>query len=118
MTYFRTLLVIMWLGILVVTFNVIANSGLDFITTFFTPIFAMSDWQGQFNFDFSLYVILSGVWMAWRSGFKSYGIALGLLAPFGMFFFAPYLLYLTLRHRGDFFGVLLGVHAGHLTKQA
>ena len=77
----------------------------------FGPIFAFT-WQGQFNVDFTSYLILSGVWIAWRGGFTGGSIALGLLAsPLGMLFFAPSLIFLVGRSGGVPRRLLLGVHA-------
>jgi hypothetical protein len=111
MTAFRTLLVAMTALIAAFTLGAIADGGLDLITPFVTPILTVT-WQGQFNVDFACYLVLSGVWMAWRGGFTRASIALGVLAPpLGIFFLAPYLLYLTVRTQGDHRRLLLGVHA-------
>lgn len=111
MNMFRYVLIAMTVLIIVLTVAAIADGGFNLITPFFEPILALS-WQGQFNFDFICYLILSGIWMAWRSGFTGSGIALGLLAPpLGILFFAPYLLYLISKTNGDPRRLLLGVHA-------
>ncbi|WP_298970196.1 hypothetical protein [uncultured Roseobacter sp.] len=111
MTKFRHALIAM--TVLIVTFTVaaIANGGINLITPFLTPILSLS-WQGQFNIDFACYLILSGIWMAWRGGFSSRSIALGVFAPpLGILFFAPYLIYLVGKSNGDPRQLLLGVHA-------
>lgn len=111
MTHFRLILAVMTLVILVTTALAVADGGLDLITPFLSPIFAMT-WQGQFNIDFTCYLILSGIWMMWRGGFSGGSIALGLLAPpLGIFFFAPCLIYLIGNAEGDPKRLLLGVHA-------
>lgn len=111
MPFFRFVLFFMTLIIVVMTIAAVANDGLNLITPYFSEIFALS-WQGQFNFDFACYLVLSGLWMAWRSGYSGRGIALGLLAPpLGILFFAPYLIYLIGRTSGDIRELLLGVHA-------
>jgi len=111
MTGFRYVLIAMTVLIYVFTMAAVANSGINLITPFLTPILALS-WQGQFNFDFTCYLVLSGIWMAWRGGVTNGSIGLGILAPpFGILFFAPYLLYLVGKSNGDPRKILLGVHA-------
>ncbi|WP_299498550.1 hypothetical protein [uncultured Roseobacter sp.] len=111
MTKFRYALVAMTVLIVVFTVAAIANGGINLITPFLTPILALS-WQGQFNIDFACYLVLSGIWMAWRGGFSGASIALGVLAPpLGILFFAPYLIYLVSKSNGDPRQLLLGVHA-------
>ncbi|MEQ9448599.1 MAG: hypothetical protein RLN70_06775, partial [Rhodospirillaceae bacterium] len=69
-------------------------------------------WQGQFNTDFMMYLMLSGLWTAWRSGFTAGAVALGAVAAvLGILFLAPYLLYLSYRTKGDLRRLLLGIHA-------
>ena len=99
--------------VLIVAFTVaaVANGGINLITPFLSPILAFS-WQGQFNIDFTCYLVLSGIWMAWRGGFTGGSMALGILTPpLGILFFAPYLLYLVGKSNGDPRELLLGVHA-------
>lgn len=111
MAFFRTALIAMLLLIIVLTIAAVAEGGLDLITPFIQPILALT-WQGQFNFDFMCYLILSGIWMAWRGGFSRGSIALGLLAPpLGILFFAPYLVHQISKSEGDARRLLLGVHA-------
>lgn len=111
MTGLRYALIAMSVLIVAFTVAAIANGGVNLITPFLTPIVALS-WQGQFNIDFACYLVLSGIWMAWRRGFSSGSIALGILAPpFGILFFAPYLIYLVGKSNGDPRQLLLGVHA-------
>ena len=111
MPQFRMTLIVMIVLLAAMTLAAVADGGLDLITPYFKPIFQMT-WQGQFNVDFALYLVLSGIWMAWRSGFSRGGIALGVLAPpLGMLFFAPYLIYLIGQTGGDARKLVLGVHA-------
>ncbi|WP_282157850.1 MULTISPECIES: hypothetical protein [Roseobacteraceae] len=111
MTGLRYALIAMTVLIVVFTVTAIANGGLNLITPFLMPILALS-WQGQFNIDFACYLVLSGIWMAWRGGFSGGSIALGILAPpLGILFLAPYLIYLVGRSNGDPRQLLLGVHA-------
>lgn len=112
MTPFRILLLAMTVALAALTLAAVSAEGIDLLTPFLSPIVAMT-WQGQFNADFTCYLILSGVWMAWRGGFSAASIALGVFAPpLGILFLAPYLLVLIAREGGDAKRVLLGVHAG------
>jgi hypothetical protein len=112
MQVFRLILTIITIVILGYTLAAVANEGANLLPHFFAPIVALT-WQGQFNLDFTAYLILSGVWMAWRGGFTKGSIALGILAPpFGILFLAPYLIYLVGKTSGDARKLLLGVHAG------
>lgn len=111
MSPFRLLLIFFTALIVVFTVAAVLNEGTNLLPHFFQPILQMT-WQGQFNVDFSTYLILSGFWMAWRGGFTGSSIALGVLAPpLGILFFAPYLLYLIGKAGGDPRKLLLGVHA-------
>ena len=111
MPLFRNILVVMTIVILIATIAAVADGGVNLITPYVSPIFALN-WQGQFNIDFACYLILSGLWMAWRSGYSGRGIVLGLFAPpLGILFLAPYLIYLISQTSGDIRKLLLGVHA-------
>ncbi len=66
-------------------------------------------WPGQFTLDFSAYLVLSGLWVAWRHNFTPAGIALGLIASVGgILFLAPYLLYASFQANGDVKTMVLG----------
>ena len=107
----RRLLIAMTGVIVVLTLVVVVQEGPNLLPAFLGPILGLT-WQGLFNADFACYLVLSGVWMAWRGGFTRASIALGILAPpLGVLFFAPYLIYLMGQAGGDPKGVLLGVHA-------
>lgn len=110
MPKFRFVLIAMTGAIILFSITAVLNDGFDLITPFLSPILALS-WPAQFHVDFTLYLVLSGLWMAWRQGFSRGGVALGLLAaPLGMLFFAPYLIYLIAQTKGDPQKLLLGVH--------
>jgi hypothetical protein len=60
------------------------------------------DWQGQFNLDFLSFLSLSAIWVSWRHRFSAGGLLLGVVAFFGgMMFLAPYLIWASLKSRGD-----------------
>lgn len=111
MSQFRVLLIGLTAVMILMTLAAVVTEGINLVTPFLSPIFALS-WQGQFNVDFACYLILSGVWMAWRGGFSRASTTLGIAMPaLGMLFFAPYLIYLIAQSGGDVKSVLLGVHA-------
>ncbi len=109
MRAFQLLLIALWLVLVAYTGVVIARHGLDLLPIFFGDI-ARVAWPGQFNLDFLCFLVLSALWTAWRNGFSAGGLALALVAFFGgAGFLLPYLLWLTIRTRGDMRRVLLGV---------
>ncbi len=111
MNLFRTILIIMLFAIVIYTSITISMHGLNLLPHFFGAISKMN-WQGQFNFDFMMFLILSGLWTAWRNGFSGSALALGSLAVFfGILFLSAYLLYLSYRTERSMKQILLGVHA-------
>jgi hypothetical protein len=111
MTVLRNVMLVLCAVIYIYTFVVLARDGFWAILVFFEDLVAFN-WSGQFNLDFGCYLLLSGLWLAWRSGFSTSGIVRGALASTcGMLYFAPQMLVLILRSKGDLRGLLLGVHA-------
>lgn len=111
MTLLRLTLGLMLATILTFTITAVYHDGVNLLPHFIAPIRAMT-WQGQFHVDFATYLVLSGVWMAWRGGWTRGSVALGVLTPaLGIMFFAPYLLYLINKTDGEPRALLLGVHA-------
>ena len=105
---FRILLAVFIIGIISFTSVVIANHGWNLLPIFFGDIAAMT-WPGQFNFDFLCFLILSGLWLAWRHHFSAGGIVLGVLGLFGgIMFLAPYLLIASFKANGDIKKLLFG----------
>jgi len=108
MKAFRILLVVFIAGILCYTGIVAFNHGWNLFQIFFGDIVAMT-WSEQFNFDFSCYLILSGLWLSWRNNFTPGGLVLGALGVVGgIMFFAPYLLLLTFYANGDMNEIFFG----------
>lgn len=90
------------------TAAVISREGLDYVTVARRDLLAMG-WAGQFDADFLMMLALSGLWVAWRHGFSLVGLALGLVAFLGgVGFLAPYLLVLSVLHRGNVAAMLAG----------
>ena len=108
MAAFRVLLLGLFVGIVSYTAVVVAHHGMGLIPVFFGDI-AKVEWPGQFNLDFPGFLVLSGLWLAWRHHFSAGGCALGVLGLVGG---APvltaYLFFTSLRVRGDVGQLLLG----------
>ena len=108
MTAFRAFLFAIFASIVVYTSIVIANNGIGLLPIFFRDIAAMG-WPGQFNLDFTGFLALSALWLAWRHHFSPLGLALGVLGFFGG---APvltgYLLATSFAVDGDVKALLLG----------
>ncbi|MCZ8155244.1 MAG: hypothetical protein O9264_03930 [Leptospira sp.] len=108
MTLFRILLGSMFLGIASYTTIAFLNYGWDLFTPFFSGVISLT-WPGQFHYDFTCYLLLSGLWIMWRNQFTPASIGLGIAASIlGIFFLAPYLMVLTYQTEGRLSAVLLG----------
>jgi len=105
---FRILLVLMLLVLIAYTGVVIASHGWNLFPVFFEDMTAMT-WPGQFNTDFMGFLILSGLWTAWRHHFSPLGLLLGLIAFFGgIIFLTIYLLVVSGGAKGNAKVLLLG----------
>ena len=111
MQSFSVLLALLGISMLGYSAYVIVQHGINIFPLFFGEIQALT-WQGQFNYDFACYLLLSVIWIAWRQKFAPASFLLSLVGMIlGMTFFAPYLLYLTFKEKGNIRNVLLGKHA-------
>lgn len=107
MTRFDALLVLLLAPLLVYTALVAQSHGFGLLPLFFQAI-AERGWQGQFNFDFLTFLVLSACWSAWRFGYGVKGWALAVLAFFGgMPYLATTLFLLRRRHGSDWAALLL-----------
>lgn len=108
MTLFRLFLGTCLAVILIYTGFTIAHHGWNLIPIFFGDMAAMG-WPGQFNLDFFGFLLLSGIWTAWRGHFRPVSLLLALIAVFGgMLFLSLYLLMLSYWCRGDARLIILG----------
>ena len=108
MTLFRLFLGGCLLVITGYTAMTIGNHGADLMPVFFGDMAAMA-WPGQFNLDFFTFLLLSGLWVAWRHRFSAAGLGLAVLATLGgMMFLSAYLLVISFRTGGDIRAILLG----------
>ena len=111
MTSFKALLVVMAVGLLIYTLMAVGNEGVNLFASTL-PAVPQFGWQGQFHLDFVTYLMLSGLWIAWRHEFSGAGIALAIGASLiGIMFFAVYLLIAINKADGDMRQVLLGDRA-------
>jgi hypothetical protein len=107
-TLLKALLVIQTLALLAYTLYVANKEGWSLFQVF-TGNIAAFNWNGQFNLDFSCYLMLSGLWIMWRNKFSVSSIAIAVVAMIiGIMIFAPYLLYLLTIEKGDLKKTLLG----------
>ena len=101
MRVFRIILTIMCIYIVGYTSITISNHGWNLFPIFFGDMAEMA-WPGQFNLDFMSFLILSGLWVAWRNNYSATGLALSVVAFLGgIMFLAPYLLYLSFQSNGN-----------------
>ncbi len=108
MTGFRILLAAILALMLGYTGPVIVQHGMGLVPLFFAAIGEIG-WQGQFNVDFSCFLILSGLWVAWRHNYTAVGLVLAPVASFGgAMFLSAYLLIVSFQVRGDMAALLLG----------
>ncbi len=107
-TFLKGLLIIQTIGLLLYTVIAIQHDGGNFLARAQEFVVSMK-WIGQFTLDFSCYLMLSALWIAWRNKFSGQSIALAIMAmTFGILVFAPYILYLLAIEKGDLKGVLIG----------
>ena len=113
MTLFRVFLGACLIAIAGYTAITVARHGAGLVPIFFGDM-AKLTWPGQFNLDFTTFLMLSGLWVAWRHHFSATGLILGAVAAVGgMLFLAPYLLIHSFKTRGDVKALLLGEARAH-----
>ncbi|MGF7218017.1 hypothetical protein GGR92_004194 [Spirosoma lacussanchae] len=107
--FLKGLLIAQTVVLLIYSAIAFKNDGSDLLAIFFANIQSLN-WNGQFNLDFSCYLVLSGLWIIWRNKFSVTSIVLAVIASIvGIMIFAPYLLYLLIKEKGDLKSVLIGV---------
>ena len=108
MIAFRVFLLVMFVSVAAFTAVTTANHGIDVLPIFFGDMMKMT-WPGQFNFDFSCFLIMSGLWVSWRHNFSIGGVLLGVVAAFGgALFLSMYLLVQSFLQDGDVAALMLG----------
>lgn len=108
MSFLRVLSIILFVLLAIYTVVVITNHGANLVPVYFADLFSLA-WTGQFVLDFTSYLLLSALWVAWRHEFSPSGIALGVAAGVGgMLVFAIYLIIAIGNARGDMTVLLMG----------
>ncbi|MEM9545186.1 MAG: hypothetical protein AAGA77_04400 [Bacteroidota bacterium] len=104
----KALLIVQTIGVLAYTAIAIQNDGFNFLGRAQEFVLSMT-WMGQFALDFQCYLILSALWISWRDRFSAKSILLAITAMiFGIIVFAPYLLNLLYKEKGNIARVLIG----------
>lgn len=102
------LLIGMIIAMAVYTIAAASKEGINLFAVFIENLTSFG-WSGQFNLDFTCYLMLSGIWIMWRDRFTASSIVLGSAAMIlGILLFAPILIYLIQKEKGDLKAVLLG----------
>ena len=108
MKVFRFFLVAVFTTVLVYTITVGNNHGWNLFPIFFDDIMSMN-WAGQFNLDFSFFLLFTGLWVAWRNKFSTIGIGLGLFTLVGGIpFVSVYLFILSCKANVGIKEILIG----------
>ncbi len=108
MKTFRFFLIAVFATVLAYTFQVGNTHGWSFFSPFIDDIKSMT-WAGQFNVDFSFFLIFTGLWIAWRNKFSATGIGLGLFTLVGGIpFVSVYLFILSLKDNTTMKEMLVG----------
>jgi hypothetical protein len=103
-----SILIVMIAAMSVYTITAAMNEGINLFAVFADNMTSLG-WSGQFNLDFTCYLILSGLWIMWRDRFSGSSILLGVAAMIlGILLFAPILIYWIMKEKGDLRAVLLG----------
>jgi hypothetical protein len=106
--FLKSLLVIQALALLAYTVYTGSLNGWSFLDVVIQNVQGLN-WNGQFTLDFSCYLMLTALWIMWRSKFSITSIIIGIIAmTSGIVVFAPYLLYLLVKEDGDLKRVLIG----------
>lgn len=105
---FKSVLLLQTVALVVYTAFAVKHEGWNLFSIFTDNLKALS-WNGQFNLDFSCYLLLSGIWILWRHKFSPSSFLIAVVAAVvGFIAFAPYVLYLLAQEKGDMKKVLVG----------
>lgn len=108
MSFLRALCIALLAVLAIYTVIVVINHGANLVPVYFADL-ASWTWTGQFVLDFTTYLLLSALWVAWRHHFTPAGIGLAVLAGVGgMLVFSIYLIVAIGSARGDMRVLLLG----------
>lgn len=105
---FKSLLVIQVFILFIYTAICIIQKGGNLFEVYLNDILSYN-WNGQFNLDFSFYLMLSAIWIVWRNKYSIKSVLLASIAMIvGFLVFAPYILYLLKKENGSIKHVLIG----------
>jgi hypothetical protein len=104
----KILLIAQTIALLIYTIYIVQKEGLTLFQVFTNDIISIT-WAGQFNLDFTCYLIISGLWIMWRNKFTLKAILFSIVAMImGFIVFAPYLVYLLTIEKANIVKVLIG----------
>ena len=104
----KVLLASMAISVSVYTIFAFQNEGGNLFQIFISNLASLK-WNGQFSLDFSCYLLLSGIWIMWRNKFSVSSIIFAIFAMIiGIILFAPYLLFLLYKEKGDLKKLIIG----------
>ncbi len=104
----KSILIIQTIALIIYTYFAVKNEGWTLFNVITTNVLSLN-WNGQFNLDFSCYLLLSGIWIMWRNKFSFSSIVIAMIAMIiGIMFFAPYLLYVLMVEKGSLKHMFLG----------
>ena len=111
MLIFRTLLVVLWIAVLVVTVQAIGSQGLNAAGDIFFADLISSTWHAQFAADFTGHLLLIAIWVAWRHKFSITGVIFSILCVLGGGLFSFMYIFVTgIQAKADMKKLLLGAH--------
>ncbi|MCI5057594.1 MAG: hypothetical protein MRY83_15885 [Flavobacteriales bacterium] len=106
--FLKSILFVQFIGVLIYTIITLQKEGFVVFERAFEFIQTVK-WIGQFTLDFQCYLMLSALWIAWRNKFSINSILFAITAMIlGIIVFAPYLLYLISKEKGNLKRVLIG----------
>ena len=104
----RLALILGWMGIAAITLWALLSLGLTAAPATFLDDLS-HPWRAQFYADLEASLLLIAVWIAWRESWRPRGFAFAAATMLlGALFTLPYLLFASLRARGDAAALLLG----------
>ena len=111
MKFLKFLLIVSTVLIYLFTVFAIYGNGFNWPAVAINDLLSLN-WRSQFNFDFIVHLVLLATWVVWREGTTKRAYLFGFLSIFlgGMFSF-PYIIYASVKAKGDVSKMLLGVHA-------
>jgi len=108
MKAFRLFLVVAFVMELVYTIIAGSNEGWNIFPLIIESITSLT-WLGQFNLDFSFYLVISSLWIFWRYKFSLKGFVLACIGLVGgILFLATFLFVISFKGNGSVKELLLG----------